>query len=159
MPHSVPLIRPTRRPTRFMCSDAGIVASAPPATQQVTGSVASAAFGASASPASPLIAIRVELLVKSNAWHAASSPTLRRVLFIYTVSGVESLSADCRSRGHGEGRQERNHFHARRALVHPGALRDGGTRAVRRRLDARREGRAAARDAGHHRARAHHPLA
>jgi hypothetical protein len=85
MPHSVPLVSPRWRPTRFMCSDAGIVPIAPPSTQQVTGSVASAAYGESASPARPLIAIRVELFVKSSAWQAASSETLRFVLFIYTV--------------------------------------------------------------------------
>ena len=39
----VPLVRPTWRPTRFMCSEAGIVASALPRIQQLTGSVASAA--------------------------------------------------------------------------------------------------------------------
>jgi DNA repair photolyase len=33
-----------------------------------------------------LIAISVELLVNSIAWHAASTPTLRLVLFVYTVS-------------------------------------------------------------------------
>jgi hypothetical protein len=32
-----------------------------------------------------LIAIRVELFVNSSAWQAASSETLRFVLFIYTV--------------------------------------------------------------------------
>ena len=43
-----------------------------------------------ANPASPLIAIRVELLVNSIAWQAASRPTLRAswpLLFICTVSG------------------------------------------------------------------------
>src|SRR4051812_10659416 len=34
------------------------------------------------------MAIRVELLVKSMAWQAASNPTLRWVLFIYTVSAL-----------------------------------------------------------------------
>jgi hypothetical protein len=34
-----------------------------------------------------LIAISVELLVSSIAWHAASSETLRRTLYMYTVSG------------------------------------------------------------------------
>ena len=85
MPQNVPLVRPACRPTRLICKDAGIVARAPPSTQQVTGSVASAGRGASASPASPLIATSVELFVKSIAWHAASTPTLRLVLFIYTV--------------------------------------------------------------------------
>jgi hypothetical protein len=37
------MLSPRRRPTRFMCSEAGMVPSAPPSTQQVTGSVASAA--------------------------------------------------------------------------------------------------------------------
>ena len=34
------------------------------------------------------MAISVELFVKSSAWHAASRPTLRLVLFIYTVSAM-----------------------------------------------------------------------
>ena len=50
-----------------MCSEARIVATAPPSTQKVTGSVARDRLGASASPAKPLIAIRVELLVSSIA--------------------------------------------------------------------------------------------
>src|SRR5258706_4141712 len=69
-----------------MCSEAGMVPIAPPRIQQVTGSVARAMCGASANPARPLIAISVELLVNSIAWHAASRPTLRLVLFVYTVS-------------------------------------------------------------------------
>ena len=64
-----------------------MVESAPPITQQVTGNVTSAFTGASASPARPLIAIRVELLVNSIAWQAESRATLRRVLSIYTVYG------------------------------------------------------------------------
>src|SRR5512145_2500702 len=35
------------------------------------------------------MAISVELFVKSSAWHAASRPTLRLVLFIYTVSAMQ----------------------------------------------------------------------
>src|SRR5919108_5497027 len=66
-----------------------MVPIAPPSTQQVTGSVASPTYGASASPAKPLIAIRVELFVNRSAWHAASTATLRFVLFIYTVSGMK----------------------------------------------------------------------
>ena len=62
-----------------------MVAIAPPRIQQVTGSVASALTGVSASPARPLIATSVVLLVNSIAWQAASSPTLRPVLVIYTV--------------------------------------------------------------------------
>src|SRR5687767_12839332 len=89
IPQSVPVVSPRWRPTRFMCSDAGIVPIAPPRTQQVTGSVASAALGASARPANPLIAIRVELFVNSSAWQAASKATLRFVLLIYTVSGMD----------------------------------------------------------------------
>src|SRR5512132_1575620 len=96
IPTEAPRISPLRRPTFFMYSDAGIVVTAPPITQQVTGSVASEACGASASPARPLIAIRVELLVKSIAWQAASSPTLNLalpvVLDMYTVVGGESNS-------------------------------------------------------------------
>ncbi len=42
MAQKVPLVSPACRPTRFMWSDAGMVASAPPRIQQVTGSVASA---------------------------------------------------------------------------------------------------------------------
>ena len=72
-----------------MCSDAGMVPIAPPSTQPVTGSVASPTCGASARPARPLMAISVELLVNSSAWHAARSATLRRVLFVYTVSGMK----------------------------------------------------------------------
>ncbi len=71
-----------------------MVAMAPPSTQQVTGSVASAALGASDSPARPLIAISVELLVKSSAWQAASRPTLRRVLSLYTVSAMTRHSKE-----------------------------------------------------------------
>src|SRR5258706_16463232 len=85
-PQSVPKVKPACRPTRFMWKEAGIVPRAPPRIQQVTGSVASATCGASANPARPLMAISVELLVNSIAWHAASRPTLRLVLFIYTVS-------------------------------------------------------------------------
>src|SRR6185503_12689642 len=84
-PHVVPRVKPLCRPTRFMCSDAGMVPIAPPRIQQVTGSVARPACGASANPARPLIAIRVELLVNSIAWQAASRPTLRLILFGYTV--------------------------------------------------------------------------
>src|SRR5262245_13727981 len=62
-----------------------MVPIAPPSTQAVTGSVARPAYGARASPARPLTAISVELFVKSSAWHAASKPTLRLVLFVYTV--------------------------------------------------------------------------
>jgi hypothetical protein len=62
-----------------------MVAIAPPSTQQVTGKVASPCQGASDSPTRPLMVISVELLVKSSAWQAASSATLRRLLFIYTV--------------------------------------------------------------------------
>src|SRR5256885_12872873 len=72
-------------PICFMWSEAGMVAIAPPRIQQVTGSVASALTGVSASPARPLIATSVVLLVNSIAWQAASSPTLRPVLVIYTV--------------------------------------------------------------------------
>jgi hypothetical protein len=43
MPKSVPTLRPRWRPTRFMWSEAGMVAMAPPSTQQVTGKVASPA--------------------------------------------------------------------------------------------------------------------
>ena len=39
-PKKVPSVRPRWRPTRFMWNDAGMVAMAPPSTQQVTGSVA-----------------------------------------------------------------------------------------------------------------------
>src|SRR5687767_7065445 len=109
-----------------------MVASAPPATQQVTGRVASAGFGASASPARPLMAMRVELLVNSSAWHAASIPTLRwvllAVLFIYTVSG-----ADCNSRTNDQA--------SRHAFADPGAVRDRRALAVRRRLGLRRKDR------------------
>ena len=64
-------------------------AAAPPSTQQVIASVASAGCGASANPVRALIANRVELFAKSIAWQAASSATLRLVLFIYTVVGLE----------------------------------------------------------------------
>src|SRR5688572_21301167 len=111
-----------------------MVASAPPATQQVTGRVASAGFGASASPARPWMAMRVELLVNSSAWHAASMPTLRWVLskgrllpwvlFIYTVSG-----ADCNSRTNDQA--------SRHAFADPGTVRDRRALAVRRRLGRR----------------------
>ena len=88
MPQSVPAVSPRWRPTRFMCSDAGMVPIAPPSTQQVTGSVARPTYGASASPARPLIAISVELLVNSSAWQAASRPTLRlRTVHIYSIRG------------------------------------------------------------------------
>ncbi len=73
-----------------------MVAIPPPTTQQVTGSVASEAVGASASPARPLTAISVALLVISIAWQAASSPTLYLallvLLFMYTVPDGESNS-------------------------------------------------------------------
>src|SRR5258706_4242725 len=101
MPTEAQRIRPLRGPTFFMYCDACMVASAPPTTQQVTGSVASAGFGASASPARPLIAINVALLVISIAWQAASSPTLKPALRanidkgvrdMYTVSGRECNS-------------------------------------------------------------------
>src|SRR5258706_15143161 len=103
MPQNVPLVRPACRPTRFMCSEAGIVASAPPSTQQLTGSVASVGLGASASPASPLIATSVELFVKSVAWQATSSPTLRRGLFFFLKSGGEEHTDPvCGARGPAE---------------------------------------------------------
>ena len=89
IPTEAPRIRPLRRPTCFMYCDACMVAIAPPTTQQVTGSVASAGVGASANPARPLIAISVALLVMSIAWQVASSPTLKRalptLLDMYTV--------------------------------------------------------------------------
>src|SRR3989304_726511 len=100
-PIEAPRISPDFRPTRFMYWDADMVAMAPPITQQVTGSVANEAFGASARPARPLIAIRVALLVNSIAWQAASSPTLTfatraallALLDMYTVPG-----RDCNSK-------------------------------------------------------------
>jgi hypothetical protein len=100
IPTEAPRISPARLPTRFMYWDADMVVIAPPITQQVTGSVASPACGASARPARPLIAISVELLVMSIAWQAASSPTLTfavraallALLDMYTVPGGESNS-------------------------------------------------------------------
>src|SRR3954466_8991636 len=91
-PKTVPRVKPRWRPTRFMGNDAGIVAIAPPRTQQVTGSVAKPAYGASDRPARPLIAMRVELLAKRSAWHAASSAMLRPLLFVYTVSAMSTDS-------------------------------------------------------------------
>src|SRR5256885_9083154 len=91
MAQNVPLVSPACRPTRFMCSDAGMVPMAPPSTQQVTGRVARAVYGASANPASPLMVISVELLVKSIAWQAASRPTFRRGLGFFTVLGLETV--------------------------------------------------------------------
>src|SRR5689334_924060 len=87
---SMPCMRPERRPTRFMYCEAGMVESAPPATQQVTGRVASAGVGASARPARPLIAISVALFDSSIAWQAASRPTLRRVLLRLDMRGWTS---------------------------------------------------------------------
>src|SRR5262249_32209461 len=134
MPMPTPDMSPMRRPTRRMYWDAGMVPTAPPTTQQVTASVASAGVGASASPARPLMAISVELLVSSIAWQAASSPTLRcvsppgellpRLLVIYTVSGKEG---HCRTYDQA----------ARRAFADPGTLREGGAIAFRRWLDCR----------------------
>src|SRR5581483_10329923 len=106
-----------------------MVAAAPPSTQQVIASVARAGCGASAKPVRALIANSVELFAKSIAWHAASSATLRRVLFIYTVLGLELQIVG--AAGHVEGRQKRNHLHARGAFLHPGPLRDRGARGVR----------------------------
>jgi hypothetical protein len=60
IPQTVPEIKPRWRPTRFMCSDAGIVAIALPKIQHVTGNVARPLCGASDSPANPFIAVRVE---------------------------------------------------------------------------------------------------
>src|SRR3954467_4906047 len=131
MAQNMPLVRPAWRPTRLIWSEAGMVASAPPATQQVTGSVASAIRGASASPASPLIAMSVELFVKSMAWQAASSPTLRWVLVFCTVTALESIESIVGPGCHGQRRQERNHLYARGALLHAGALRDRSARVVR----------------------------
>src|SRR5688572_10910165 len=142
MPQKMPELRPRCRPTLFMCSEAGMVAMALPTIQPVTGSVARAVRGASASPARPLIAMSVELLVKSSAWQAASSPTLRLVLFIYTV-------VEYHRRILYEGRSPPS---ARRPLVQPGTLRKRGARALRRRLDARGTGGGGAQDHRHHRA-------
>src|SRR5258706_4634849 len=112
---------------------------APPITQQVTGSVASAGCGEGASPASPLTATSVELLDISIAWQAASRPTLRRVLpavlDVYTV-----VKANRNSRANGKA--------ARRAFTDPGPLRAGRALALRRRLDARGAGADAAQDDG-----------
>ena len=71
-----------------------MVAIAPPSTHVVTGSVPSAGFVASAMPARPLIDARVELLLNSIAWQAASKATLRRVLVIYTVSFQEAIKGE-----------------------------------------------------------------
>src|SRR5262245_14531890 len=120
-----------------MCSDAGMVPIAPPSTQQVTGSVARPIYGASARPARPLMAISVELLVNSNAWQAASKPTLRRVLpsllSLYTVD----------TGPHGN---ERPSLSSGSALLRAGAFRNRSARGVRRRLDARRARRTGAQD-------------
>src|SRR3954463_2932752 len=91
-PKTVPRVKPRWRPTRFMYNEAGIVAMAPPRTQQVTGSVAKPAYGASDRPARPWIAMRVELFANSSAWHAASSAILRPLLFVYTVSAMSTDS-------------------------------------------------------------------
>src|SRR3954454_13298922 len=91
-PKTVPRVKPRWRPTRFMYNEAGIVAIAPPRTQQVTGSVAKPAYGASDRPARPLIAMRVELFANSSAWHAASTAILRPLLFVYTVSAMSTDS-------------------------------------------------------------------
>src|SRR5688500_19329836 len=47
------------------------------------------------------MAIRVELLVKSSAWQAASSPMLRQILFGYTVFAMSTDSTKPRLRLRG----------------------------------------------------------
>ena len=56
-----------------------MVASMPPMTQRLTGSVANALFDASASHAKPLIAISVALVLSCIAWQPASNPKFRRM--------------------------------------------------------------------------------
>src|SRR4051812_1888125 len=91
IPVEAPAMSPWVRPALFIYRDAGIVATAPPSTHVVTGSVPIAGLVASAMPARPLIEARVELLLKSMAWHAASKVTLRRVLSIFTVSSRQAF--------------------------------------------------------------------
>lgn len=62
-PMAAPNMKPARRPQRPMASEAGTVASAEPAMWVEIGRVAHSGEGASASPASPLTAISVTLLV------------------------------------------------------------------------------------------------
>ena len=74
---SAPAMKPVRRPTRAIHSDAGIVASAEPSTYVVAPSVASALVSVSEKPTSADIAISPAALVSSSAWQQASSRTLR----------------------------------------------------------------------------------
>ena len=100
-----------------------------PSTQHVTGSVARPAYAARApAPPAPLIAISVELLVNSIAWHAASSADVApNVLFIYTVSACTA----------SDSRKTQLHLRGARSFMQ-GRFETLGARAVRRRLDAGR---------------------
>src|SRR5437870_13751195 len=104
-----------------MWSEAGMVAIAPPRIQQVTGSVASALTGVSATPTRPLIATSAVLLVNSIAWQAASSPTLRPVLVIYTVVAYNTTDPSPNQTLHD--------LHAGRPLVRLRPLRTARPRA------------------------------
>jgi hypothetical protein len=62
-----PVMKPRRRPTLAIQSEAGIAATAEPSTNVVAPAVANALFPASAYPTRPFIAISAELLTSSNA--------------------------------------------------------------------------------------------
>ena len=63
---AAPTMNPSRRPTRRMMSEAGIVPRAVPTVSAVAGSVARALSAASACPARvPMVAIRAPVLMKA----------------------------------------------------------------------------------------------
>ena len=70
-------MKPLRRPQRAIASDAGTVVSAAPTMYAVIGRVANSGVGDSASPARPLIEIRVTLLMYSSAWQMTSREICR----------------------------------------------------------------------------------
>ncbi len=65
-------MKPARRATRAIHSDAGIVATAEPRTYVVTPSVASAFVPARSKPTRPFIVMRPAAFVSSSAWQQAS---------------------------------------------------------------------------------------
>ncbi len=70
-------MKPRRLPTRFISSEAGIVARARPTTITETGSVESAGMGANSAPTSPPISSTIGAPDNPSAWAKLKIVTLR----------------------------------------------------------------------------------
>ena len=75
-----PIVKPTRRPTRAINKDAGIVETVVAVNWQASGTVDNDGSGAIISPAKALTAKSMELPDIAKAWHIARMNTFRRML-------------------------------------------------------------------------------